>query len=796
MKNAFRWSCALLLIAQYSVAQQPVLPRLQQQLDAYRNQTLQEKLFVHTDRSFYIAGERLWFSLFCVDGTFHRPLDVSKIAYLELLDKDQKAVVQTKVALDSSRGAGSIYLPTALLSGNYVVRAYTKWMKATGRDYLFEKPITIVNSFRKLGLPLPSDSLAYDTQFFPEGGHLVTGLPANVAFKVVNQRTGRGVDCRGALLGSANDTVARFSSLKFGMGTFAFTPSASARYRVVLLDKQGRSFTQALPTIDENGYTMNVTEAGAGQLRVAVYTNKSTAATVYLIGHTRQVVKVAEGQPVIGNKAEFLVARSKLNDGISHLTIFDDAGQPVCERLVGKRPQPGLTLQIMPGKDRYATRDNVQIALTASSPSGSPLLANASVSVFKIDSLQTDEGPTLPDYLWLTSDLRGTVESPGYYLNQTGPEADAALDNLLLTQGWRRFRWETVVHSSPPDVSQEPEHRGHVVLGRVTDALTGVPAGDVPTYLAIPSKSIRLYSSRSDAKGLVRFELVNFYGTNDIVLQTGAGDSLHRVEILTPYTETAVSIRPVVLDLANTVSESMQARSLAMQVQNSYFNAYANPATTSVIDSTTFYGKPDERYFLDTYTRFTVLEEVLSEYVPGVLVRRQNGHFKLIVSNMPYRKPFDNDPLILIDGVPVYDVDRLMAFSPLKIKSLDVVTKRYLLGYATLSGIISFKTYKADLAGFQLDPHAVVLEYDGLQARRDFYAPSYATPEQLASRLADFRSLLYWNPNVTSNQQGRINLSFYTSDQEGRYLIVVHALTPDGRFTTTQQAITVTGALK
>ena len=189
--------------------------------------------------------------------------------------------------------------------------------------------------------------------------------------------------------------------------------------------------------------------------------------------------------------------------------------------------------------------------------------------------------------------------------------------------------------------------------------------------------------------------------------------------------------------------DDVQARSLAMQVQNSYFHAYENRPTTST-DSTTFYGQPDERYFLDRYTRFTVMEEVLSEYVPGVLVRRSGGRFVLRVSNMPYR---------------------LMAFSPLKIKSLDVVTKRYLLGYANLSGIISFKTYKSDLAGFQLDPRAVVLEYDGLQARREFAAPPYNTPAQVASRLPDFRTLLYWNPHVTTDAAGKATLRFTTSDQ-------------------------------
>ncbi|ARK12580.1 hypothetical protein A6C57_20815 [Fibrella sp. ES10-3-2-2] len=796
MKHAMRWSWLLLLTAQWARAQQPVLAQLQKRFDLHQTRSFQEKLFVHTDRSFYVSGERLWFRLFCVDGTQHRPLDLSKVAYLELLDKDQKAVVQTKVALDSSRGMGSILLPTSLLSGNYALRAYTQWMKTTSPDFLFEKAVTIVNPFRRLGLPQPVDSLTYDAQFFPEGGHLVDGLPAKVAFKVVDRTSGRGVDCRGALLGSANDTLVRFRSLRFGMGTFTFTPTRNARYRVVLTDAKGRTSSRPLPAVDEVGYTMLTTDAGDGTLRVTVQTNKPGATTVYLIGHTRQVVKVADGQRLADNKTQFIVPKSSLGDGISHLTIFDAAGQAVCERLYGKRPKATLSLQLTPNKTQYATRDRVQLDLTANSVEGSALVADASVSVYKIDSLQAAESLSLPDYLWLTSDLRGTIESPEFYLRQTGPEADAALDNLLLTHGWRRFNWDDVLNPKAPNKYQAPEHRGHVVLGRVTDIKTGVVAGGILTYLAIPGKAIRLYSAESDANGMIRFELANYVGTSDLVLQTAGGDSLHRVEFLNPYTETGAAIQLPPLTLATTVGESVQARSLAMQVQNSYYNAYLNPTRLASTDSTTYYGTPDERYLLDTYTRFTVLEEVLSEYVPGVYVRRRNGHFELRVSNLPYRMIFEEDPLMLLDGVPIYDTDRLMAFSPLKIKSLDVVTRRYMLGNSKQEGIVSFKTYKGDLAGFQLDPRAVVLEYDGLQSRREFYAPSYATPEQTASRLPDFRNLLYWNPAVMTSAQGKTSLNFFTSDQEGRYLIVVHALTPDGRFSTTQQTISVLGAVK
>src|SRR5438128_1498750 len=75
-----------------------------QPFDAYRRQTAQEKLFVHTDQSFYLTGETVWFKIYYVDGTFHKPIDLSKVAYLDVLDKDGKSVLQTKVAITSAGG--------------------------------------------------------------------------------------------------------------------------------------------------------------------------------------------------------------------------------------------------------------------------------------------------------------------------------------------------------------------------------------------------------------------------------------------------------------------------------------------------------------------------------------------------------------------------------------------------------------------------------------------------------------------------------------------------------------------
>lgn len=113
-------------------AQAGLLQTLSGQSNNYRSGILQEKVFVHLDKPFYMTGEIIWCKLYCVEGYSHRPLSVSKVAYVELLDGDNKPVFQGKVLLSDGQGSGSFYLTTSINSGTYRLRAYTNWMKNTG----------------------------------------------------------------------------------------------------------------------------------------------------------------------------------------------------------------------------------------------------------------------------------------------------------------------------------------------------------------------------------------------------------------------------------------------------------------------------------------------------------------------------------------------------------------------------------------------------------------------------------------------------------------------------------------
>jgi hypothetical protein len=174
------------------------------------------------------------------------------------------------------------------------------------------------------------------------------------------------------------------------------------------------------------------------------------------------------------------------------------------------------------------------------------------------------------------------------------------------------------------------------------------------------------------------------------------------------------------------------------------------------------------------------MEEVMREYVPGVLVRKRRDGFHFLVIDSPNKTVFNESPLMMIDGVPFFDEDEIMSFDPLKIKTLDVMTQRYYLGLNHYPGVVSYRTYQGDLAGFQINKHALIIDFDGLQLQREFYVPKYDQQKERDSRLPDQRQQLYWNPRVTTSKDGKQQLSFTTSDLTGEYLIVIEGLSKDG----------------
>lgn len=770
-------SLVLILSALTSYGQDRVAKSIQTRFELYANTALQEKIYLHLDRPTYLIGETIWFQAYNVDAARHKILDMSKVAYMELLDKENNAVAQTKFTLTGGKGNGAMNIPSTIVSGSYKVRCYTSWMKNFGPDTYFETNLTILNPFIKFDPdPDAEKALAYDVQFFPEGGYLVKDVESKVAFRAVGAN-GKGINFFGVLLNEQNDTLARFHPSKHGIGNFVFKPAQEGNYKVSISDENGKQFNYPFPEVKKEGYVMQVKNGSPDEVIVRVTrAGLEEPGSAYIFSHSNQLHLFSDKLNFKDNVAEVVLKKSQLGEGVSHITILNEKLKPICERLYFKRPSKGLSLNATVAKEEFMTREKVTLNLTAQEQS------NLSVSVYMTDHIGEPEQDDITSFFYLTSDLKGTVENPSYYFKNVTAQTDNDLDNVMITHGWRRLKWENVLGATAPKYQYLPEYDGHIVLGNVLNTKTNKPAPGIGTYFAPLDFPAKLFGAVSDQFGNVLYELKHFVGAKEVTIQTDLSkDSTYKVEIASPFSKdySQKAGLPFFFDKKN--ENELLTRSINMQTGNAFLPRMYKENKPVLTDSLAFFGLPDEKYFLDDYTRFPTVEEVMREYVRGVLVRRRNKefHFRMIDRLLP-NTYYRTDPLTLLDGIPIFNIDKVMEIDPLKIKKIELMSSRYLLGGMQFTGIVSMSTYKNDLAGFELDPKVLVMSYEGVQAERVFYSPKYDKASDLASRLPDFRNLLQWSPNIISDQAGKAQIQFFTSDQTGNYKVVVHGITENG----------------
>ncbi|NTS43851.1 hypothetical protein HRG84_23415 [Flavisolibacter sp. BT320] len=750
---------------------QAQLADVQEKLGAYVKAYTPEKLYLHTDKNAYAAGEILWLKAYAVDGIYHRPFAASKIAYVELLDEANIPASRIKIALDEKGGNGSIQLPFGLKSGNYTLRAYTSWMKNLGASHFFEKGLTIINTLKT---PEVTDEKAVPEaglQLYPEGGDLVAGLPSKVAFRL-SGKDGKGTVGKGFLLNEKADTLASFSPLQFGMGQFEFTPQKGSRYKAVFQLGDGNTVSRAMPDALENGYTVRVEDAGSDDITIEVR-NGGGNAEVYLLAQTRNLSKAVQKAITQNGIARFTINRKLLGEGVSQFTVFDAAIKPVCERLYFIPPAKNK-VQLQTARQLYGTRQKVDLLLDSIPDSRSSL----SLAVYQLDEWQSGDDLTIEQYLWLTSELSGPVESPAFYFGPVTEDARRTADLLMMTQGWRRFQWNGLQEA--PVLKYPRERAGHLVTGRVTDVQTGSPAKEVQVYLSVPASPYKLFTAISDSNGVVQFEVSDYYGDGEMVVQTAvAKNTQHKVEILTPFAESYGERATYPLAFNPAWQNALLNRSIGMQAQHIYHtDAIRQYKYPPVKDTLPFYGKGMYAYSLDDYVRFNTVEEVLREYVReinvGVKGSGESLRFKLY--NDMERRFHEANILVLVDGVPQLNPNKVFDLDPLKIKNLDVIPRNFVLGQINYQGLANFKSYTGQYEGLELDPQAISIDYSGLQLQRSFFTPEYATEQQRESRLPDLRTTLYWQGDVTSK-----TVSFYTGDNKGRFLAVLQGIDGNGR---------------
>lgn len=324
------------------------------------------------------------------------------------------------------------------------------------------------------------------------------------------------------------------------------------------------------------------------------------------------------------------------------------------------------------------------------------------------------------------------------------------------------------------------ESKGQILEGKVINQASEQGEAQAEVYLAFPGKTALVYGAQTDDYGRFRFLLPDLYSLRQVVVQAiPKGDASVSIELAEEFHPTEIVdtsqffIPPAWEDMARTAL-------INAQVGKAYkaFEIAPTYATQNPFLDIPFFGKPEAQYFLDDYTRFP-LPEFFFEVVPEVSVRGKFGQERLSVYN-EWVSPEDKlEPLLLVDGVPIFDQRSFLKLNNKLIESTEIVTDPFWLNPHYYRGVIQISSFEHQAYSIVTPPTALQQSYLTLLPERNFLVPDYEN--QGNSQLPDFRNTLYWNAKVQTDASGKARLDFTTSDAIGTYEIQILGVSKRGK---------------
>ncbi|MGN6641130.1 MAG: TonB-dependent receptor plug domain-containing protein, partial [Mucilaginibacter sp.] len=499
-------------------------------LKSFLNDKIIEKAYLHFDRPYYAAGDTMYFKAYVTLGEYHLPSAASGILHVDLINPQNTIIRTILLQLKNGLAWGDFALPDTLKDGNYRVRAFTRYMQNTP-DYLFNKTIPIKSS-NGGGMVNAVQSTNPDIQFFPEGGDLIASLISKVAFKAIGTN-GLGIDAKGVIVDNNNTQVATFHSSHLGMGYFYLQPEAGKTYKAKVTFSNGAQSSVDLPAPVAKGIMLQVKDT-LGKVSLNIVCNKAylqenqnkdVGLAIYSGGKVRTVTTKLDNR-VMGMD----LADKEFPSGIMQITLFSQDGEPLSERLLFLKNADMLDIAVNSNKQTYKSRDRVELNInTKSNNTGTQsYLSAAVIDGGKVPYNDNDE-TTILSYLLLTSDLKGYVEQPNYYFTSNTPQTASDLDNLMLTQGYRRFTWKQLMSGDNKPFTYAPEKE--IIVTGTEKQPDGTPIANQDLLLMAPSANITM-DEKTDNAGRFAYNLPPFADGTSFTLQaTGSAKSKNQATI-------------------------------------------------------------------------------------------------------------------------------------------------------------------------------------------------------------------------------------------------------------------------
>jgi len=303
-------------------------------------------------------------------------------------------------------------------------------------------------------------SRGLNIRFFPEGGNLTDGLQSVVGLEAATT-AGLPVSMSGILYGDEKplDTV---RTNGYGIGRFLLKPNKDTHYTFkvkanIYLNKDS---LYTLPNILDNGIVMHFNEAVVKDtLHMTLY-SKTLRKVQVVVHNYRDAFSLFNTEIAPAGKKLTLVV-ADLPKGIATVTVLDEQGRPLAERLFFAHYDRKINATIKTEKQVYNKRDSVAVKLTLKDKNGKPVQGLVSIAAVQDNRIESAKATDIESYVYLNHDLGNLPRDP----QGRGFDNKEYLEDMFLTRGWRRYTWQSLMQGKVTDtltMGLFPQFKGNV----------------------------------------------------------------------------------------------------------------------------------------------------------------------------------------------------------------------------------------------------------------------------------------------------------------------------------------------
>lgn len=625
---------------------------------------------------------------------------------------------------------------------------------------------------------LPVFTNDFDVKFFPEGGALINIPHQNVAFKAQGA-DGFSKEIEGFLFNSKGDTLTNFRSEHNGMGIFTMNPVNNETYYVTVRTNDSITKRFDLPAIEPKGISIAMSHYKQ-EIRYEIQKTEATEwpQKLFLLAHTRG--KLAILQPINPKRTFGKMNDSLFTEGITHFMLIDEQGNALSERLIFVPDHKPNQWQITTDQPTYGKREKVSLQIAAKDSEGNPVEGTFSVSITDRKSIQPDSlADNILSNLLLTSDLKGYVEDPAFYFLNQDARTLRSIDYLMMTHGWRRHKMENVLRTPSLNFTNYIE-KGQTISGRIM-GFFGANVKKGPICVLAPKYNI-IATTETDEKGQF---IVNtsFRDSTTFLVQARTKKGFAGVDILMdpPQYPVATHKAPY-FNGATTFMEDY-----LMNTRDQYY--MEGGMRVYNLKEVTVTAKRERPSSKSIYTgginTYTVEEDRLQGYGQTAFDAASRLPSVTITNGSEIHIRNNSEPAIIVIDDIVYedasDILKDIQVSDMSSISLLRGADAVILGPRASGGAVVI-TLK-DPRNLPARPAQGIITYTplGYSESVEFYHPTYDTPEKKNAQRSDFRSTVYWNPELRLDAEGKATIEYYTPDSTAPEDIIIEGVDKNGK---------------